>query len=293
LAIRKKELVKQAGRGMKGGAADRATESRREADRLPDYGNPPVSEVACGISFEPLKQFLLPHVGLYWARIKDKFPICEQAAPYSARPEPGWIDSATGLPLPRLWFITENSEGLIQLQGDCFFYNWRRLGDEGVYPRYQRVIATYRECLTGFIAFLSEQKIAPPSVTSCELTYVNHIPQEQGWDSTAQLSKVFTDFCWSQRSNRFLPPPKNLTWKVQFPLPDNKGNLTVDVQPAKRVKDQMPTLKFEISAKNRSPSNSIADTWAWFDLAHDWIVRGFADLTQEDFQRRAWKKIHG
>jgi uncharacterized protein (TIGR04255 family) len=281
---------------MNGRGARRATPvSRRDAGSggLPDYANPPVSEVACGISFEPLKRFLLPHVGLYWARIRDAFPMCEHAAPLVTGTDPGWMDSATGLPLPRTWFITPNKDRLIQLQGDCFYYNWRRLGENDVYPRYHRLIGAYKELVGGFLTFLNENQISPPSVTGCELTYVNHIPQEHGWTSAADLSKVFKDYCWTQEGGRFLPPPTSATWKVQFGMPNDSGNLTVNVVPATRVKDQMPTLKLEITARMKAADKSVDETSDWFDIAHEWIVRGFADLTQEEVQKTAWKKTYG
>lgn len=280
---------------MTGRGEKREAAIRRDAgfSQLPDYANPPVSEVACGISFQPLKRFLFPHVGLYWARIRNAFPTCEHAAPLSASNEAGWLDSVTGLPLPRSWFIAPNKQRLIQLQGDCFYYNWRRLGDEDAYPRFHNLIGEYKEHLTGFLAFLKDNEIPPPSVIGCELTYVNHIPQEQGWTSPADLSRVFKDYYWSTSDGRFLPPPKSATWKIQFGMPNDNGDLTVTVIPALRVKDQMPTLKLEILAKLRTADKSVEETSAWFDLAHEWIVRGFADLTQEEFQKTAWKKTHG
>jgi len=28
----------------------------------------------------------------------------------------------------------------------------------------------------------------------------------------------------------------------------------------------------------------------WFDLAHEWIVRGFTDLTEKEMQETIWKR---
>ena len=28
----------------------------------------------------------------------------------------------------------------------------------------------------------------------------------------------------------------------------------------------------------------------WFDMAHEWIVRGFEDLTTSEIQEKVWKK---
>jgi uncharacterized protein (TIGR04255 family) len=260
---------------------------------LPDYRNPPVSEVACGVNFQPLKQFLLPHVGLFWGRIRKDYPLPQHAAPLSTATEPAWIDPVTELPLPRVWFISPDKAGLVQLQGDCLYYNWRRLSDDNVYPRYRSVIARYKQLVGEFLAFLEENGIPPPAVTGCELTYVNHIPSEQGWTSPADLYKVFRDYCWTGGEGRFLPDPKNVSWKVQYPIDENNGTLTVAANSAVRVRDQMPTMKLELSAKLRMNEKSINDTWRWFDVAHEWIVRGFGDLTQSDFQKTAWQRTNG
>jgi uncharacterized protein (TIGR04255 family) len=272
----------------------RSAPKRREASAgLPDYGNPPVSEVACGIGFQPLKRFLMPYLGLYWTRIRRTFPTCEHANPYSPNPsgEPGWLDPVTGLPLPRAWFISSSKDRLIQLQGDCFFYNWRRLADDAIYPRYQRLLGEYRDLRNGFVDFLKEHEFPALSVMNTELTYVNHIPQEQGWSSPADLSKVFRDYCWTPDQGRFLPAPTHATWRMQFDMGNNNGTLSVSIVPGKRVKDQMPSLKMEISAKKRMSGQTVEETEGWFDDAHGWIVKGFEDLTQEKFQKSAWKKL--
>jgi hypothetical protein len=60
-----------------------------------------------------------------------------------------------------------------------------------------------------------------------------------------------------------------------------------------RVRDQMPTIKLEIQAKTPMADKSVDDSWDWYDLAHEWIVKGFADLTQEPFQQSAWKRLNG
>jgi uncharacterized protein (TIGR04255 family) len=263
------------------------------AESDPSFDRPPVSEVACGITFEPIRGFLLTHAGLYWARIKSDFPASEHALPLTTGQEPaGMIDPATGLPLPRLWFVAADKQGLIQLQADCFYYNWRRLNDDDRYPRYATIIKTFKDRLNGFLEFLKESELPPPTITGAELTYVNHIPQEHGWSSVEDLSKVFRDHCWSRIEGRFLPAPRNVGWKAQFPLPAG-GNLTTSLAFGTRLRDQMPTLKFEMATKAKLAGKTIDDAWKWFDVAHEWIVRGFVDLTQPEIQRTAWRKTNG
>lgn len=255
---------------------------------LPSYEKPPVSEVACGATFAAIKQFTTAHGGLFWSRIRDEFPEAEHAAPL-ATPAEGWFDSNLGLPLPRQWFISKDKQGLIQLQGDCLFFNWRRINDDDVYPRYGSVVRSYREILSAFLAYLSEMQFPTPAVTGCELTYVNHIPQTDGWKSANDLSSVFRDFIWNPALGRFLPTPKSAAWKAQFPMPSG-GILTASLAQATRVRDQMPTLKFELSAKKTFQEKPFDDIWSWLDEAHEWIVRGFSDLTQDEIQRKVWKR---
>jgi uncharacterized protein (TIGR04255 family) len=255
-------------------------------NNFPDFKKPPVSEVACGATFVGSKDFTVAHLGLFWARIRDEFPEAAHAAPL-ATPADGWIDQNLGLPLPRQWFISKNKQGLIQLQGDCLFFNWRKIAEDDVYPRYDSVIASYRRYLSTFLEFLRDVSIPVPAVTGCELTYVNHISQEDGWKSVHDLPVVFRDMHWQNDSGRFLPIPRNLSWRMQFALP-TAGVLTASLSHAVRVKDQVPTLKLELSAKAALPNKTFDDIWSWFDVAHEWIVRGFVDLTQHDIQRRTW-----
>jgi len=255
---------------------------------LPEFKNPPVSEVACGATFVPLKQFTTAHGGLYWSRIRGDFPETEHATPLST-PGQGWFDPKLGLPLPRQWFISKDKQGLIQLQGDCLFFNWRRVADTDLYPRYATVIENYKKYLATFLELLRDLAIPTPGVTGCELTYVNHIPQEHGWKSVHDLAVVFHDLHWRDRTGRFLPVPTNIVWKMDFPLPTT-GTLTVSLARATRVKDQMPTLKLDLTARAAFQEVKFDDIWPWFDMAHEWIVRGFADLTQEEIQDKVWKR---
>jgi uncharacterized protein (TIGR04255 family) len=257
-------------------------------DTDPRFDRPPVGEVACGATFGRLPRFTTAHGGLFWSRIHDEFPESEHAAPM-ATPTQDWIDASSGLPLPRQWFISKDKQGLIQLQGDCLFYNWRRIEENSAYPSYKSVVASYKKYSAVFRDFLRDLNFPTPVVTGCELTYVNHIPQEHGWESIDDLSNVFRDLTWRKDSGRFLPTPRDLSWGMHFSLP-TAGTLRVSLSPGTRVRDQMPTLKFELSAKVALQAKSFDDIWEWLDLAHQWIIRGFVDLTQEEIQYKVWKR---
>ena len=69
-------------------------------------------------------------------------------------------------------------------------------------------------------------------------------------------------------------------------MPNNKGRLHALLRLAvnKESKDQI--MIFELTARGFSSEN-MSD---WFDMAHEWIVRGFSDLTNDTIQKTIWKR---
>lgn len=255
---------------------------RAHEDALPSYKKPPVTEVVCGLRFEPLGQLRVPHVGLLWDKFRDDYPAVEHAVPIGTEASI-LVDSLTGVPLPRIWFINSQGNQLVQFQWDRYYFNWRHRDDE--YPRYSNIIKGYERARAALDEFLQELGFGPLKPLEYELTYINHIPKGSGWESTDDLPNVFTDFNWEVRQKRFLPKPANLSWHTRFPLPDDKGWLTVKLNQGKRKDDEMPVLLLELAARGMGP-----DMRQWFDLAHEWIVRGFADLTTDKIQTTNWKR---
>jgi uncharacterized protein (TIGR04255 family) len=118
----------------------------------------------------------------------------------------------------------------------------------------------------------------------CELTYINHIPKGQEWNTIDDLPKIFTDFVWKQKEKRFLPNPENIAWQAEFPLPEKKGHLIVSLKQAIRAEDKVPLLVLELKTRGIGESSSLEATREWFDLAHKWIVQGFTDLITPEIQ---------
>src|SRR5207249_11511395 len=134
------------------------------------------------------------------------------------------------IPLPRVWFISNGDNELIQLQLDRFYYNWRRRGDE--YPRYPSIIEKFERGKSDLEAFTSELALGTIKPLECELTYINHIPRGQGWENTDDLAKLFRDFTWQKKKHQFLPNPGTIAWQVRFELPEGKGWLNVKLNQA-------------------------------------------------------------
>ena len=111
--------------------------------------------------------------------------------------------------LTRTWFETSDGNGLIQVQRDRFLHNWKKERDIDVYPHYDYVIGNFRRCLEKFEAFLQENKLGSIDPVQYELTYINHVPQGEGWSTFGDLGNVFPDFSW-RSAKRFLPQPEAL-----------------------------------------------------------------------------------
>jgi len=260
--------------------------------KLPSFKKPPVTEVACGIKFEPLRQFLLPHIGLFWEQIRREFPEFQNAIPLlpGSMPQNWSVESLMGIFTPRAWFISSDKQRLVQLQADCLYYNWRRIAESDVYPRFPAVISSFDGIRSQFTKFLEQNNLPAPVPLSGELTYVNHIPREDGWKSMEDVAAVFRDFCWNATKGRFLPPPRNIGWNTVFELPNDAGTLNVSFLQVNRIPDQAPVLRLDISARGAIKDKSPQDIRAWFELAHEWIVQGFVDLTRPEIQKKVWER---
>lgn len=254
---------------------------------LPSYRHPPLIEVVCGIRFQPSPNFTLPYFGLLWNKFREKYPRIQHAAPLMVGVNQFLVDTVTGAPLPRVWFINSQDDQLIQFQLDHIYFNWRQRQD--VYPRYRHVIHNFEEVFDTIKVFFEESTLGNFTPIECELTYLNHIIKRQDKETADELKRIFKDFSWD-KSPRFLSNPINVSWNLSFLLPGKKGNLMVSLHEGVRKEDNSPLFVLQLTAKGIGHSKDKQGIREWFDTAHEWIVRGFADLTTESIQIEEWGK---
>ena len=255
---------------------------------LPSYKNPPVNEVVCGIRFQTPDKLRIPHVGLLWGKFRKDYPNIQHASPIAAVPGELPVDNTTGLPFQRVWFINNPDDQLVQFQFDRFYFNWRRR--QNLYPRYPHVIKNFESVLHTVSNFFNEFELGELKPIECELSYINHIPKDQGWNTIDDLPRIFSDFVWCQATGRFLPKPINIAWQTGFLLPEKKGRLIISLKQAKRTDDKTPLFVLELKAIGIGDSTSKEGIRRWFDMAHEWIVRGFTDLTTPEIQKLVWER---
>jgi len=258
----------------------------------PNYENPPVVEVVCGIQFKSIDILLAPHLGLLWEKFKPDYPICQEVAPLSPIIEK-YDDKSQATfgfkevpPLPRIWFIHKSDHGIIQVQRDRFLHNWRKVLPEDEYPRYPTVIKLFKDKLGRFEAFLSENEFEKLQIVQYEMSYINHIWMGEEWNNLSEIGKVFPDFSFRATTERFLPGPETINWRTSFLLPNKSGRLHLTIRNGKRRSDHKPMIIMDLTVRGFHEGGMKK----WFDTAREWIVRGFADLTGRDIQDKVWRR---
>lgn len=209
--------------------------------------------------------------------------MVEHASPILANSE-----TLSALPLPRVWFIDKSDTMLLQLQTDRINFNWRSREGADSYPRYHAIAEKFFELVNKFDQFLGKADIGVILPTVAELTYINLLEQGREWKTMDDATAVFKDFAWTRGSERFLPPPTKLSWAASFELPKQQGTLNARINPGLRVTDKHQILQFEMVANYVVQDKSYQELRPWYELAHEWIVKGFADLTQMEAQNKFW-----
>lgn len=265
---------------------------------LPDYEHPPVVETYLGVQFAPLAQFSIPHFGLYWAKIREEYPEIQVQPPLGpvieqfgsgvfVQPKVG-VEVVT-VPELRCWFIEKSGTMLTQVQRDRFIHNWRKRKPGDMYVHYARIKPKFTEEWNKFREFLDEAGLGEPEVNQCEMTYVNHIELGPGWNSYGELSKVVA-FWSGTSSDNFLPAPESVNIGARYILPSQKGRLHIEMQPA-ITQEAKEILQLNLTARGKPESSNLQNILEWFDLGHEWIVRGFTDFTSKEMHNFWGRKI--
>lgn len=259
------------------------------ANPLPEFANPPVSEVAISVTFAPLENWKSAHSGVYWSRIIQKYPLTEVHPPlarqievFDEEPKPIARVIQFELATPdsqRYWFLTDPPVRVVQVQRDRFAINWRKVKGDETYPRYKDELRPrFKEEWNTFVAFLAEQKIGEPSVAQCDVTYVNDILRGEDWNSGSDSLALFSPW-WAKGTDGFLPAPETLNIAGSFLMPERCGRLHFTMQRVLRGIDSREAIQLQLIARGKPNSSKIEDILSFMDVGREWIVRGFTDLT--------------
>ena len=263
------------------------------AEQPVSFRDPPVMEVAFALQFAT-GVIDLELLGEIARRAKTTFPRREQQPPLPPMTEDFGLAPAmpqfifqTGQALPRTWFMTEDGAELIQVQPDRLGYNWRREHlHERPYPRYGGL----RDDLIKLVLPAADKVAASSSaarINMVELTYVNQLSAQDA--RKGDPHPPLTDFLRpvGRFQGEFLSEPEDARLQARWRIPgdagDPIGRLYVGAEPA-FLHDQTPIYQLALTARLLAGHAEPAATIPLFDLAHNWIVRGFKDLTTTKMQ---------
>jgi uncharacterized protein (TIGR04255 family) len=249
---------------------------------IPSYGEPPITEVVCGVQFAavPLQT---RHVGQFWMEISGEYPSSQDFPPVPDIGEIPSVDLLVMPPLRRVFFASPTAEFVVQVQESRFHFNWRKLNPEVTYPRFWVVFEKFKTAWGRFSDFLKRQGLEEPKPSRYELTYVNEI-ETLGSIRIEQAVKLFD---WENIDAKYLPKPQaaNIAWS--FALPDAKGVMNVSTNRLTRPDGRSAVLlTLACSGPGANEKYSLDE---WFETAHQYIVRGFTDLTTKE-AHEIWKR---
>lgn len=264
-------------------------------EHLPDFKEPPLREVVLGVQFSPPKGYQQIHAGGVWDLFRTDYPqVQEQVAlppsfeafgiPHQ-RSFASQFQIGTGTMHDRFWFLRPDGDELIQFQQDRLLHNWRKVGDEIQYPRFESMIARLSDelkRLEGYLNSLSPQSL---QINQCEISYVNQINIGPSLKRTPPSDWLrFLDF------GAFTPEDFSLTFREV--LRDASGNptsrLTCELASAS-LPNGDDAMLFTLTVRGAPTSPSIGAALEFLANGRQVIVQRFAELTTEAAHRK-WER---
>ncbi len=267
---------------------------------LPSFRHPPVAEVVISARFERPARCSLPALGELAQRLGEGgFNTVEERLAYEApvesfghgtEPNGGLsLEVQTGVPPVRYWFLNEVGDELLQVQPNWFAANWRKVKPEAQYVRWEARWSAFSSWLSVVEEAIADDALAFDQVG---VTYLNHIEPQGVWNDHGDAHAVFRPLAQAQGS--FLDRPEQHSTDLKFVMGSTEtdeplGRLHVTIQPGFRQPAGTPVFVMNLTARGAPIGSGIDGVRGFADLAHEWVVRGFTDLTT-DAMHTAWKR---
>jgi len=273
----------------------------RPAD-LVDFDSPPVTEVVLGVQFNSLERFLSPHLGVVWTEFKQEFPIIEEHPSLPPAFETFGPPAAFMIPavnfqimtrpdMLRVHFLNQQKTELLQVQRDRFLHNWRKVGSGDDYPRFERMIETFKTGFQKFISVIDREKLGPVAPNQCEVSYFNQILIPEGQTIWSQFNLTFPDRAGNATIDG-LGAPEDARFALRYSILTNGspvGRVTIVAEPALRA-DGTTIIQFTLAARGRPATPDVSGVLDFLKNGRVLLNRAFKQLTSAEMQKRWGKK---
>lgn len=256
---------------------------------LVSFQRPPVEEVALAVQLvDPV--FSFDQLVLLDQQLRETYPLKEfqpQLGRMAINPEP-LFQFGQASAMPRIWWLTKDGHYVVQAQADRIVLNWRGLGRSVPYPRYKEVRRRFEHLQEAATAITGER--APLDLI--EVTYVNEL-RPTGVAASKPLGSFLRTVRFPENA-KFLQSPTDTRWAAKWaidPTPEGfSGALEANAEPALSRHDQHPVYLLTMTCRlTAAHPLLLADSVGPLDLAHEWIVRGFADITTPEMHQQ-WER---
>src|SRR5215472_1476209 len=214
--------------------------------------------------------------GEFWISNRKEYPKFEDNPPVVEFSELMQLP-----PMRRVFLITEDDRYVMQLQQDAFIHNWRKINEEDEYPHFNTARELFEQKFASFKKFVEVNEIGELSATRYEVTYVNHLLVEEDEKYVSVFDKDISLIrLQSVKERKLLPEARTMNADVWFDLPKESGTLRISFKQGTRAVDKRDVLQIELTARGKA-NPDFSDMNGWLDLAHEWIVQGFTEITTE------------
>jgi uncharacterized protein (TIGR04255 family) len=268
--------------------------------RLPRFRKAPVSEVALGVQFPSVLNPV--HLGLYYQRVKVSFPKVQVQPPIHSSFET--FDPAPMIPIgipilqtmsfqpPRMWFLSEDENSLIQLQSDRLLFNWRGGLRGSPYPHFDAVYSEFTKAFEILEKLAEAEGIGSIVANQCEVVYVNPLPTENTGVPLSSPEKIFR-VCSNSVGTEWREPQEASSFTVRYRLNDQTGKpfgrLTAIVLSSSAAPQIASGFQLEMTARGVPLGPGREGVAAFHDQGHQAIVRCFAALTTPEMHK-LWER---
>jgi uncharacterized protein (TIGR04255 family) len=262
---------------------------------IPDFGAPPVTEVVLGVQFNSLDRLKAPHLGLVWEVFRDRFGEIEERPPvdpaFETFPEKGagaamalaQFQLISGVQTPRVLFMSGKKTELLQVQRDRFMHNWRKVEDADVYPRFEKLLATFLACYGEFDALVKREGLGTIVPNQCEITYVNQILLPPGETPVAAFERIFGNLRVTIDLED-LGKPEDARFMIRYVMRDRNrkpnGRLLITADPGLRA-DGTNIVRLTLVARGQPVTADTEGISEFLSLGRRLIVRSFTNLTSK------------
>ena len=263
------------------------------ADKRIKFKNPPINELVIALYHLPIMEMKAQHIGLYWNRIRDRYPLCEQQSPIivgATDTHPFLEAPGEVFPLPRFWFSSDVHPTLIQIQRNAFIFNWRRQATNE-YPHYETVVTDFWRELEDYKTFVQELGGSLDAIRRCELTYINIISPNEFFTAPAQLMNILPPIAGlsdiQADDRKLVGMTTTATYLVNPTL-----QIDLAIRLGRRTDDTKELIAIlELKAHGVPSDLSLNETRSWYDSAHEATYKMFLDATAKQVQELIWKPL--